>query len=70
MVFPDNASLAAALRATPLYSPAFLPLSHALAAGGAPQAVGQAIVVRGLQQLPLNPPEPKVCTTDFQGISR
>eukprot|EP00668_Euglena_longa_P046345 GGOE01062030.1.p1 GENE.GGOE01062030.1~~GGOE01062030.1.p1 ORF type:complete len:611 (+),score=116.79 GGOE01062030.1:22-1833(+) len=50
-------SLAAAFHSSPLYSPAFLPLSHILPPNPVPQAVGQAVVFRGLDDLPLNPPD-------------
>jgi len=55
---PDS-SIVGALHATPLFAPAFLPLSHVLPPTSTPDAVGQAVVFRARADLPLNPPPPK-----------
>jgi hypothetical protein len=54
-----STSIVGALSASPLFSPAFLPLSHSVPDCINPQAVGQAVVFRGYGDLPVNPPPPK-----------
>mmetsp|Transcript_36699 Transcript_36699/g.65636 ORF Transcript_36699/g.65636 Transcript_36699/m.65636 type:complete len:598 (-) Transcript_36699:893-2686(-) len=54
-----SSAITSALKATPLLSPAWTSLSHDVSQVETIQSVGQAVVVRGYGDLPINPPPNK-----------